>query len=159
MPWVKVDDAFADHPKVVQAGPLAAWLYVAGLCYCGRLLTDGFIPRGQVRKLADVPGALKLAARLVEVGLWEEYPDGYRVHDYLDYNPSREQVAADRAATRERVAKWRSKPRNASGNGVTNGVGNGVSTDAPARTRPTGREKAPNGSSLEGFRRRSKGAP
>src|SRR5215207_3410137 len=98
MTWVKLDDNFPDHPKVMQAGPMAMWLYVSGLCYCGRLLSDGRIPRGQVRKLADVDGAMELAARLVQVGLWEECDEGFRIHDYLHYNPSREQVQAERAA-------------------------------------------------------------
>ena len=83
MSWVKIDDQFADHPKVIQAGPLAAWLYVCGLTYCGRYLTDGWIPGGQLRKLADVEDALALAGRLVSVGLWEEVEDGYRITDSI----------------------------------------------------------------------------
>ena len=59
MSWIKIDDQFADHPKVLQAGPLASWMYVCGLTYAGRYLTDGFIPAGQVRKLADVDNATK----------------------------------------------------------------------------------------------------
>ena len=54
MSWVKIDDHFSDHPKVVQAGPEAAWLYICGLCYCAKYLTDGFIPKRQVKRLADV---------------------------------------------------------------------------------------------------------
>ena len=44
MSWIKIDDQFADHPKVLQAGPLASWLYVCGLTYSGRYLTDGWVP-------------------------------------------------------------------------------------------------------------------
>ena len=93
MAWVRLDDQFTDHPKVVAAGPLAAWLYVCGLTYCARHLTDGLIPVAQVRQMA-ASGAGKLAAALVAVGLWEEAPGGYRVHDYLEYNPTRAQVLA-----------------------------------------------------------------
>lgn len=92
MPWVKLDDNFPDHPKITQAGPLAGWLFVCGLAYCNRLLTDGYIPAGQVRKLADVDDPLALAGRLVDAGLWEVADGGYRVHDYLDYQPSREKA-------------------------------------------------------------------
>lgn len=98
MAWAKIDDQFADHPKVIAAGPLASWLYVCGLTYCARLLTDGFIPTGQVRKLADLDRAMDLAQSLVEVGLWEEVAGGYLVHDYLEYNPSKERVLATREA-------------------------------------------------------------
>jgi hypothetical protein len=79
MAWAKIDDQFADHPKVIAAGPLAGWLYVCGLTYCARLLTDGFIPTGQVRKLADLDRAMDLAHTLVEVGMWEEVGGGFQV--------------------------------------------------------------------------------
>ncbi len=101
MPWVKLDDQFADHPKIVACGPLASWLYVCGLGYCSRLLTDGFIPDGQVRKLADVEDARGLAERLVEVNLWERAEGGYRIHDYHDYQPTREKALATREARAE----------------------------------------------------------
>jgi hypothetical protein len=56
---------------------------VCGLTYCARLLTDGFIPTGQVRKLADLDRALDLAQILVGVGLWEEVEGGYQVTDAI----------------------------------------------------------------------------
>lgn len=99
---MKLDDAFADHPKVMAAGPLASWLHVCALLYCSRLLTDGYIPIAQVRKLADIDGAIDLADRLVEVGLWDRADDGYQVHDYLDYNPSREDTLRRREYDRSR---------------------------------------------------------
>ena len=69
MAWVKIDDQFADHPKVMQAGPLAAWLYVCGLCYCGRCLTNRLIPYKQLVKLFDVPNVIGLAEHLMAVDL------------------------------------------------------------------------------------------
>lgn len=101
MAWAKLDDGFADHPKVIEAGPLASWLFVCGLTYCARQLTDGFIPAGQIRKLADVDNAKELAQTLVSVGLWEECDGGYMIHDYLEYNPSRERVLATREVRAE----------------------------------------------------------
>ena len=98
MAWVKIDDQFTDHPKIVAVGPLAAWMYVCGLTYCGRYLTDGWIPRGQIRKLADVDNPSELVAKLVASGLWDEQEDGYRVHDYLEYNPTAKEVKATREA-------------------------------------------------------------
>ncbi|HEX9413816.1 MAG TPA: hypothetical protein VF916_09970 [Ktedonobacterales bacterium] len=109
MPWVMLDDQFADHPKVMAAGPLASWLYICGLTYCARYLTDGFIPAAQVRKLADVENASALACRLVDADLWHETEGGYLVHDYLNYNPSAEKVRADRAAAKARMAQSRSQ--------------------------------------------------
>lgn len=116
MAWVKLDDHFVDHPKVVAAGPLAGWLFVAGLCYANRLLTNGFIPENQVnRLLASTNGngehSTKLAVKLCEFGLWTpaivRHTKGYRIHDFLKYQPSRKQVLEERKKAKERQAKWR----------------------------------------------------
>jgi len=113
--WIRLDDNFADHPKVAAAGPLAGWVHVCGLVYCGRFLTDGFVPENIAFRLADFEGLgiatggirgvaefghditmAELIERLVEVGLWEPCNGGYMIHDYLDYNPTREQVLNER---------------------------------------------------------------
>lgn len=122
MSWVRLDDQFTDHPKIVQAGPLAGWLYICGLTYANRYLTDGRIPAAQVRRLADVDGADELAARLVAAGLWEVVDGGYQIHDYLEYQPSADTVRKEREATAHRVQEWRERKkaaRNASSNSVT----------------------------------------
>lgn len=98
MTWVKLDDLFPDHPKVRQAGPSAAWLYVAGLCYCARHLTNGKIPDHALPDLG-LYGALRarhLAGVLVDASLWRRTDGGYRVHDYLKYQPSRKKVESNR---------------------------------------------------------------
>ena len=106
MSWVKLDDGFADHPKVLNAGPTAAWLYIEGLCYAARYLTDGAILDSSLGGLGQLTRgrARKLADRLVEVGLWEKNGAGYSIHDYLEYNPSRAQVLDDRQIARRRTA-------------------------------------------------------
>ena len=85
MPWSKIDDQFYDHPKTVAAGPLGIALFVCGLSYCSRYLTDGFILSAQVRRLINVDDPLEVAEHLVEVGLWERHDGGYQVHDYHKY--------------------------------------------------------------------------
>ncbi len=133
MTWVRLDDQFSDHPKIVTVGPLAAWLYVCGLCYCGRYLTDGFIPANQVHRLADIDGITPLVTALVTNRLWSqvEGEGGYMVHDYLKYNPSREEVEAERAENARRQAEWRDKHGKQARNGVTNAVSNPVSNTRP----------------------------
>lgn len=112
MSWIKLDDQFADHPKIAVAGPLAAWLHVKALVYCGRYLTDGKIPGVIVAGLvdwtsdgvlvetsnysADRPDNTALAERLCAAGLWHSVEGGYEIHDYLEWNPSRAQVLAER---------------------------------------------------------------
>lgn len=104
MAWVRLDDGFAEHPKIEEAGPLAAWLHVAALCYCNRHLTDGFIPAGKVKRLADVPNVSRHIGALVKVGMWMEVEGGYAIHDYLQYQPSRDEVEKGRAEARRRSA-------------------------------------------------------
>ncbi len=122
MPWVRLDEAFAQHPKVAAAGPLAIALQVAGLCYCNQNLTDGFIPRAVARTLVDwqvdredgrvytVGVTCGMSGNdlecewvidlMLERGIWIEAPGGYRIHDYLDYQPSKAQVLAEREQKR-----------------------------------------------------------
>lgn len=134
MAWVKIDDHFDEHPKLAQVGPIGWGIWLAGLAYCNRNLTDGFIPWSKARMLAsmevvDGDGNVWRLARtsamsgedidadwvtrlLVESGLWEEVCDGhrvtgYRIHDYADYQPSREQVLSERESARERMRQVR----------------------------------------------------
>lgn len=109
MSWVKIDDAAPEHPKFMRLaelanqgdrGAAAAWLWVCGLAYCNRQpARDGFIPRMKVGQLYPVKGGLGLAERLVQVGLWEQRPGGFAVHDYHVYQPSAAE-ASDLSAKR-----------------------------------------------------------
>jgi hypothetical protein len=106
--WLRIDDRVRTHPKIAEAGPAAAWLWFCGICYCREHLTDGVIPRSVVSSLAmNLPLPLKHAERLVAVGLWHETENGngYTVHDFLDWNPSRADVDANRKADLERKRK------------------------------------------------------
>jgi hypothetical protein len=90
MAWIKLESRYARHPKLLQVSPLAGWLDVCGLCWTAEYLTDGLIPEATVPLLDPrLETPYLLAAQLVEAGRWEKRPDGYRVHDYLRYNPSR----------------------------------------------------------------------
>jgi hypothetical protein len=120
MPWVRLDDQFPDHPKVVSAGPLAGWLHVCGIAYCNRHLTDGFIPRAVAHRLANFEGigvelggdgksfafgedasCEWMASVLCEHGLWDKVAGGYQIHDYLEFQPSKDEVLALRDARSE----------------------------------------------------------
>lgn len=116
MTWLRIDDAFYDHPKVVQAGPLCIALHVCALAYCSRHLTDGRVPRAMIPHLAHFDGiqltrdsgskrsgpnlpidVFAIAERLVEVELWEHDGQDFLIHDYLEYNPTRVDVEERRA--------------------------------------------------------------
>lgn len=104
MPWARIDDEFHDNVKVVEAGTLAVGLYTLCLSWAAEQLTDGKIPAKMIHRLCcDVDDPILLAERLVEVGLFERDGNDYLIHDYLEYNPSRVQVLAERDAARERM--------------------------------------------------------
>ncbi len=91
--WVKLDDSFPDHPKVIGLSVAAKWAYVEALCYCARYLTDGAVPASKAKAL----GSVKIRAELFCARLWIDCGDGdVAVHDYLAYNPTRAKVLADR---------------------------------------------------------------
>lgn len=125
MTWVKLDDAFTEHPKVDSLSDGAFRLHVAGLCHSARLLTDGFVATERVSRLVPRFSA-KALAELVSGRVWHEVEGGYMVHDYLHYNPSREKVLADREAANKRQQSRRASQRDSDG---TNGVG----SRSPAR--------------------------
>lgn len=105
MSWFKLDDQFPNHPKVRKAGTDAAWLFVAGGCYCAQYLTDGMIPKEVVASLTSLGRPKVAAAALVGVGLWIDRGTEYEVHDYLAYNPTREKVLSEREAASNRRKK------------------------------------------------------
>ncbi len=98
MTWVRLDDAFGEHPKIASLSDSALALFVTGIAYCNRNLTDGFIPSlvgiGQLRYCGGNP--MPSINELEGVGLWESVEGGWRIHDFTDYQPSRAAVQQER---------------------------------------------------------------
>jgi hypothetical protein len=112
MAWIKIDDSFPDHPKVVGLSDKAFRVHISGLCYCGRYLTDGFIPMQIAARFADEDMAI--LSDLVTAGLWrEDLPNnGFVIHDYLTHQTSKEQVENKRKALRDRAKRYRERHAN-----------------------------------------------
>lgn len=97
MAWLKIDDRVRTHPKIIEAGPVASWLWLCGLTYCHEQMTDGSIPYRVVKLLAIGIGRPTVHVRkLLRIGLWIDTGSHYQVHDYLDWNPSRAEIIAQR---------------------------------------------------------------
>lgn len=134
MSWAKVDDHFWSHPKVVATSDEALGLWVRALSYVAQHETDGFLASSGLAIVQPEPRRRKrLAEELVSKGLWRLAPGGYLFHDYLERNPSRDQLKQQRTSTAARMRKWRS---NRPGDGVTHGVTHAVSDAFPDPTRP-----------------------
>jgi hypothetical protein len=94
MGWVKLDDRAREHRKMIAAGAEACWLWVCGLMYANsQPQKDGIIPAAAVKILFPFQKPSRSIRVLVEVGLWEKVENGYRIHDYHDYQPNAEQAA------------------------------------------------------------------
>lgn len=117
--WLKIDTGFARHPKVLRLTERQRWVHVSAMCWCAENATDGAIPREALEAIS--PHAKGAAKRLVEVGVWDETPDGYAVHDWLDYNISAEDHRKQRDAKAARQAAWRAK-RDAAKTGDVDGL-------------------------------------
>ncbi|WP_405184233.1 hypothetical protein [Streptomyces albidoflavus] len=155
MPWVRVDDRFPSHRKVALLSDRAFRLYVSALCWCSENLTEGRILDRELPLVAPrMRGAKRAAADLEEVGLWDRIADGWMVHDYLEYNPDRARVKAEREANAARQKAYRDRKRaereakkaaeeeaarngdrNAPRNGVTGGLSSAGNDASATRTR------------------------
>lgn len=119
MPWGRVDDQFYDHPKVEPLrqdleGLAALGLWALALSYCNKYLTDGSLTRSRPGRLAEGIEAdvvARMTERLVAAGLWERTPEGFNVHDFLEFNDSRADVLARREANAERMRNARAGAR------------------------------------------------
>jgi hypothetical protein len=109
MPWVKLDDRFPSHRKVALLSDRAFRLHVSAICWSSENLTDGRIAERELPLLAKVRGIKATAQQLEDAGLWDRTEDGWVIHDYLDFNPSRAQVQAERKKNAERQEKFRQR--------------------------------------------------
>lgn len=150
MPWVKLDDRFPSHRKIDLLSDRAFRLYVSALCWSSENLTEGHIPDANVTRIAHVRNTKATAKELEERGLWERVDDGWQIHDYLDYNPTRASIQTERQRNAARQQEYRDKKKAAEAkkaaaakiehNAVTPPVTkierNGGSNAAPAPARP-----------------------
>lgn len=131
MTWFFVDDAFYDHPKVKaiprgnpRKGAISLWTLAGS--WSARYGQDGMIPRHMIDEFG---ASAKDADWLVAAELWHTADHGcpdcpgvpakhYLFHDWPKFQKTKEQVEAERAAARERMAKLR-RGKTTNGNEVT----------------------------------------
>ena len=127
MAWLRLDDGFAQHPKLTGWTPAQKWALIELFLYCARQKTGGYVPAD----LALLPRAVtsKVLELGEESGILDRHEDGsLEVHDWATYNPS-DVTAADRM----RRMRERNVERNASRN---NGVTPSVTSRARIPSRP-----------------------
>jgi hypothetical protein len=101
MAWLRVDDGFTEHPKLIALGGTRdRWTWLELLVYCARRKTRGRVPE----RIGDVLQRVtpSFLSRCESVGLLDQNGTGYVVHDWATYNPEDPTKA-------ERQARWRAK--------------------------------------------------
>lgn len=103
MTWIRIDDHFVDHPKILAIKDDAFRAYIAGLCYSSRYLTDGYLPEAALEKITNK----RARTQLTDAGLWHETKGGITINDFLEYNPSKAETEKKRAEAAERMKRLR----------------------------------------------------
>lgn len=128
MPWARINDKANSDPKLLALSNGAWRLFFAGNAYANDALSDGFIPDYVVATFglrsdrrpaepaspADVRRWIDELLAVLVVGkgpLWHRAPGGFMVHDYFDWNDTREVILAERVRGADRVARWRAKQK------------------------------------------------
>jgi hypothetical protein len=97
--YVALDVEYDSDDKMILAGPMAELLYVRGLAFCKRTMSNGNISRAQLAVVGrGIPSASRHAATLVEVGAWVITSQGWHVAAWLKRNKSAEEIRGDREA-------------------------------------------------------------
>jgi hypothetical protein len=164
MPWVRFDDQYPIHRKVKPLSDSEYRFHTEAIFWCARNLTDGFVPAEDVSDVSAVRRPHRVLPRLVARGLLHEPGqvcdspncppapggDGWMIHDYFDYQPSKLKVREGREAKRVRQQRWLAKQ-----NGRQRDASQDASGDAPP-PRPAPKEGG-SGSSRSAARRHGGG--
>lgn len=115
MTWARLDDGFHSHPKVIDLSFAARGLFATFLSYAAHFETDGLLTAKVVAKTAHGREGRRALRELTDAGMLETavdgHPDDLLIHDYLDCNPSRAELEAERERNRQKSAQRRVRGR------------------------------------------------
>ena len=127
MPWVRFDDQFPIHRKVAGLTDARYRLANEAVFWSARNLTDGRIAVDELQQIRT-RAKRSDADDLVRRGIWHTAdqscesehcpppgPDGWVIHDYWEYQPSKDKVLREREAARKRQQLWRDQQRGKDG--------------------------------------------
>lgn len=143
MAWIRLSDDYNDHPKFDRLSDGAFRLWHQGMGFCRKYKTDGLIPMTSVRGFkAFSPSRMRALYTPWAEGekpLWHVVEGfGVKVHDYLQWNPSKDEENERRGDSKERMRVLR-ETRFAKGVAPTTSppVSNPVSTNRVLTTSQT----------------------
>ena len=116
MAWIRLSDDYNDHPKFFHLSDGAFRLWHQAMGFCRKHKTDGLIPTTALRTLRAFT-AKRMTELLTpwspgENALWQAVDGfGVKVHDYLEWNPSRDEENARRDDSKDRMRALRAGRR------------------------------------------------
>lgn len=96
--FVRMDHGLPEHPKFVGLTDRAFRVWFECVCWSSRQERNGNIPQANAKRLGLTGKALR---ELLDVVLVEITDAGYYLHDYLDFQRSKEEIDAFRAGRGE----------------------------------------------------------
>ena len=137
--WFKVDDGFHSSRKLLSIPKrhrlAAAGLWVVAGSWCGQQLTNGRVPDYMLKEWGATPATVQA---LVDSGLWEVESDANVFYKWHEYQPSKQDVDAERATSRERMRNLRARRKQGKP------LDSGDESEPFARTVTNGSENVPN---------------
>lgn len=114
MAWIRLSDDYVDDEKMQALSDGAFRLWHEAMAYCRRHQTDGLIPFTVMSNLRSfTKHREKQLASPVRDGLaplWELIPGtGYKFHNYLGWNPSKDEENERRSESKERMRVLRER--------------------------------------------------
>lgn len=110
--WFRVAVNMPRHPKVMGLGDAAFRAWMTAMAYCAEQRTDGVISKAAMSSI--VPGGQRgrrVLSELLDGGLLESLNGHYEVHDYLDWQESKEEIEAAQEAGRKRARAYHERQR------------------------------------------------
>lgn len=95
MAWARLDDRLHQNPKLARISADAFRLWVHSITFSCLNRTDGVILRTDLALTSPGLSANLRASKareLVKNGLWIETTSGWEIHDFLEFNPSADEI-------------------------------------------------------------------
>ena len=166
--WVRMDDRWPYNRKIRSVEPLDRLMWAVSIAYASEQNTDGYLDPTMIEfvgVLAGVADTQAAAKRLLDACLWEQHDERVRVHDFLDFNPSKKERDAQKTAKAAAgqlggLARARAqKPRSGTTSSRTQADAKQNASKPLAGNVPSSIEMTPSSSSRAPHVRRSSKAP
>lgn len=130
MAWLRIDDGFYSHPKVLKLTRPERWTWMEVLCFCARYETGGEIPIAISEALPKANPAF--LAKCVDLELLDRTDEpGLVIHDWKVYNPR-----DPTNSTRQQRHREKTKHRDSNGEVTENVTAENVTTVTPRARAP-----------------------